>query len=161
MSRTSISSKMIKTRLLLPNPRLAKHVPETRILTRHRLRLMLEKYRMVYVKPDSGSRGIGVVRVQKGRQSYRYKSGERTQSFRSFGDMYRSLRRRTGGRLYLAQRGIRLLKYRGRPFDFRVMIQRDPNRVWQNTGTVGRLAHPRKAVTNGSQGARSIPRKPC
>jgi hypothetical protein len=32
------------------------------------------------------------------------------------------------------------------------MIQKNPKGKWECTGTAGRVAHPQKAVTNGSQG---------
>ncbi|CAK4824486.1 unnamed protein product [Aphanomyces euteiches] len=50
-----------------------------------------------------------------------------------------------------------MLRFQGRPFDFRVMIQKNPNGKWETTGIAGRVAHPSKAVTNGSQGGTIYP----
>lgn len=152
-----VTSKLLKTKLLLHHPELAKHIPATRPFTRCHLLRMLERYRMVYVKPDRGSLGIGVMRVEKRGSSYRYQSGVRLFMFRTYEELFRSVSKRIGGKRYLIQQGIHMLTYTKCPFDFRVMIQRNPSRKWEPTGTVGRVAHPRKVVTNGSQGSTIYP----
>lgn len=151
-SRFIVKSKWIKTKLLQNQQELAKLVPQTLLFSRKHLFDMLELYGMVYVKPDAGSQGIGVMRVEKRGAAYQYQSGIRTLSFRSFQELCRSLKKHTDNKRYLIQKGIHLLTYDNRPFDLRVMIQRNPEGEWEATGTVGRVAHPRKAVTNGSQG---------
>ncbi|AFH62865.1 YheC/YheD family protein [Paenibacillus caseinilyticus] len=156
-NRKAVSSKWVKTQLLLQSPELCHYVPATYRFTRSRLLAMLEQYGMVYVKPDKGSLGIGVMRVEKRGRTFLYRSGVQSYSFTAFEDMFQSLQRRIGSRRYLIQKGISLLKYEGRPFDFRVMIQRNPSGTWESTGMVGRVAHPHKVVTNGSQGGTIYP----
>ncbi|MDR0270955.1 YheC/YheD family protein [Paenibacillus sp.] len=148
----SVASKLNKTQVLLHDQELAKHIPITRRFTHSQLFDMLGHYGMVYLKPDKGARGIGVMRVEKRGRVYCYQSGIQTFTFRTFQGMFHSLRNRIGGRQYLVQKGIHVLRHHGRPFDFRVMIQKNPSRQWEPTGTVARVAHPHKAVTNGSQG---------
>jgi hypothetical protein len=147
-----ISSKLAKTRIVQQSSELAKYVPPTRRFGRGNLLAMLKQYRMVYVKPDRGSLGVGVIRVEQTNSGYRYQSGTRIYACSTVEALFRSLRQVTDGRRYLIQRGIHVLRRGGRPFDFRVMVQRDPSRKWVCTGTVGRVAHPRKVVSNGSQG---------
>lgn len=152
MAKRILVSKMLKNNLMLKSSELAQHMPLTKYLNRHRLSSMLDQYRMVYVKPDLGSQGRGVIRVEKIKQSYRYQEGLHVHTFKNFDSMYASISKQFGQKEYLVQKGVHLLKYKGRPFDFRIMIQRNPKRKWECTGTLGRLAHPGKAVTNGSQG---------
>lgn len=156
-TRSTVTSKLLKTELLLHHRQLAKHIPATRTFTHRHLHHLLERYGMVYVKPDHGSLGIGVMRVEKRGSSYRYQSGIHLSAFRTFEEMFQSLKKRTGGKRYLIQKGIHMLKYKECPFDFRVMIQKNPSRQWEPTGTVGRVAYPRKVVTNGSQGSTIYP----
>lgn len=151
-NRILISSKIKKTIVVLRDYRLARYVPATRPFSRTRLKKMLERYHLVYVKPNRGSMGIGVIRVEKSGRYYRYQSGTKKYIFDSYSALYHSLRRRIGRKQYLCQKGIHVLKRNGRPFDFRVVIQKNFQGVWEPTGTAGRVAHPRKAVTNGSQG---------
>lgn len=156
-SRFILKSKWIKTKLLQSHRELAKLIPTTQLFSPKHLLDMLERYGMVYVKPDIGSQGNGVMRVEKRGTAFYYQMGVKKLSFRSFQEMFQSLNKQTGGKRYLIQKGIHLLTYDSRPFDFRVMIQRNSKREWEVTGTVGRVAHPRKAVTNGSQGGTIYP----
>ncbi|MDN4067816.1 YheC/YheD family protein [Paenibacillus vini] len=156
-NRRAVSSKLIKTRILLQHSELRKYVPSTYRLTRGRLQVMLEQYGMLYLKPDKGSLGIGVMRVEKRGRTFKYQYGVHSYTFPSFDAMFRSLQRRTGSRCYLIQKGIHLLKFEGRPFDFRVMVQRNPSGKWETTGMAARVAHPHKVVTNGSQGGTIYP----
>ena len=76
-SLKTISSKWIKTRITLRNAKLRQHVPTTHPFNRNRLSAMLTRHGMLYVKPDIGSLGIGVMRVEKKGGTYRYQSGVR------------------------------------------------------------------------------------
>ncbi|WNR45040.1 YheC/YheD family protein [Paenibacillus roseipurpureus] len=143
---------MIKTRLLLRNRALHPYVPATHPFDRVNLYALLTMHGMVYVKPDVGSLGIGVMRVEKQGGTYRYQRGVQIYSLPTFDKLYASLLQQCGTKRYLIQKGIHVLKHEGNPFDFRVMIQRNPAGKWVCTGTVARVAHPDKAVTNGSQG---------
>lgn len=151
-SLKAVSSKWIKTRIMLRNVNLHKHVPTTHPFGRNRLAAMLAQHGMLYVKPDIGSLGIGVIRVEKRGGAYRYQSGVNIYRFPTFEKLYQSLGHRCGTKRYLIQKGIHVLTHEGNPYDFRVMIQRNPSGKWECTGTAARVAHPQKAVTNGSQG---------
>jgi hypothetical protein len=156
-NRKIVWSKWGKAELLLRDRKLAMHVPITRKLTYNHLQEMVELYGMVYVKPDKGSSGVGVMRVEKHGYAYQYQSGVQKLKFSTLRGMFQSMMKLTDNKPYIVQRGIHVLKYEGRPFDFRVMIQKNPARRWEPTGVVGRLAHPHKAVTNGSQGGTIYP----
>ncbi|WP_241242997.1 YheC/YheD family protein [Paenibacillus whitsoniae] len=148
----AVSSKLIKTRVTLQERKLLLHVPATHPFSRTRLSAMLTKYGMVYVKPDTGSLGIGVMRVERIDGGYRYQAGMKKHTFPTFDRMYEALRKSCGGRRHLIQKGIHVLRHEGRPFDFRVMMQKRPSGRWVCSGIAARVAHPQKAVTNGSQG---------
>jgi len=149
---TAISSKWVKTKVLERSSWLADHIPETRKLTSESLERLLGRYRMVYVKPDSGSCGIGVMRIDRVKGKWIVRAGTERHSFDTYQAMRKWLSKRIKGNAYLVQKGIHVLRYLNRPFDFRVMIQKGQNAGWKVTGTAARVAHPRKAVTNGSQG---------
>jgi glutathione synthase/RimK-type ligase-like ATP-grasp enzyme len=122
---------------------------------------MLDSRGMVYVKPVTGSLGIGVMKIEKLQGSWLVQDGRTRRAYSSYTSLYKWLRKRINGKPYMVQRGIRMLKDQGRPIDFRVMIQKGRKNGWKVTGVAARVAHPRLAVTNGSQGgsihgARSI-----
>ncbi|WP_269868443.1 YheC/YheD family protein [Paenibacillus caseinilyticus] len=154
-------SKWTKTKRLLRSRKLRGFIPETRLWSRSNLLYLLRKYRMVYVKPVKGSGGKGVIRVEvrrvRGTTFFRYQHGKTVRTFTSFPLFYASLCRSKFSRPYLVQQGIPLLRMQGRPFDIRVMVQRAPGRGWRTTGIIGRLAHPKRAVTNFHSEGRPLP----
>ncbi|PAK50080.1 YheC/YheD family protein [Paenibacillus sp. 7541] len=152
MARRLIKGKMHAHALMQSHPGLAKRLPTLRWMNRSTLVSMLNQYGMVYIKPNLGSQGNGVIRVEKHPQHYKFHAGTAVSEFRSYDAMYAALAPHTRRKPYVVQKGIHVLRHKGRPFDFRVMIQRNPKRDWECTGIFGRLAHPGKAVTNGSQG---------
>lgn len=152
--RKNVLSKWLKTKAILKDSEVRRLVPETRRMTKDSLRAMLNRYGMVYIKPEAGTYGKGVMRVERQNGTYSYQSGELKRTFSSFDSMYLSILRHKRKRPYLVQKGIRLLKYNNRPFDIRVMVQRNRTRAWETTGIIGRVAHPRKVVTNYHSGGK-------
>jgi glutathione synthase/RimK-type ligase-like ATP-grasp enzyme len=150
-----VHNKWAKTQVLLTDDTVKNHVPLTKRMDRTNLYEMLHKYRMVYIKPITGTYGNGVMRVewQEGTvQPYWYQTGVYKKRFYTFDDLYRSLRQDTLERNYLVQKGIQLLTYRNNRFDIRVMVQQNLKRKWETTGIIGRVANPRKIVTNVHNG---------
>lgn len=150
-----VLSKFKKTEAILRKERLVPFIPETRKLTESSLQAMLDKYGMVYVKPDKGTFGNGVVRIEKTKEGgIQYQAGMTVHRFTNYSEMFRELKTaiRLEKRTYLVQRGIQLLTYKGRRFDIRVLVQKSPEGRWETTGLIGRAAHPRRIVTNYHKG---------
>lgn len=148
-------SKWYKTKLLLHNSSIKPFIPDTRKFTRSNLEQMIHSYGMIYVKPEQGTYGNGVIRAERGEHGgYLYQYEETVRHFGTFEAFSASLAKKTGRRSYLIQKGIHLLKHNGRRFDIRVMVQLSPKGVWEATGIIGRLGHPRKIVTNYHSGGK-------
>jgi len=147
-----VRSKLAKTEVLMRHAELRDLIPETRKFSRSALSDMLDRYGMVYVKPDKGTYGLGVIRVERKPDGYLARIDTRSHRYGSIDSLYDGLRRLKRKRTYIVQRGIHLLKHRGRRFDIRVMVQMSPRGEWEATGIIGRLAHPRKIVTNYHSG---------
>lgn len=151
-----VTSKIGKTKAIESKQKLRQYVPTTKRMNLETLREMLNQYKMVYVKPNVGMFGNGVIRVEQGDEGvekpYSYQSGVRLRQFKTFDEMYASLSKKTKKRNYLVQKGIHLLKYKGNRFDLRVMVQQTPLQKWETTGVIGRVAHPKKVVTNFHNG---------
>ncbi|MFC5530257.1 YheC/YheD family protein [Cohnella yongneupensis] len=152
-----MSSKWKKTEALLRNPSIRNLIPKTVRFNKAQLKKMLDNYRMVYAKPDTGSYGNGVMRIHQKNGRFGYQHGERMKSFASLDALYEALRQETKHRSYLIQKGIHLLKYKGSRFDLRVMVQLNPNKAWETTGMIGRVAARRKIVTNFHNGGTPMP----
>lgn len=154
-----IANKWVKTVATLRDPAVASHVPDTRRMNRATLAKMLDRYGMVYVKPVAGTFGRGVMRIERTpghRQPYSCHSGLSKRRFATFGGLYGHLSRTKRRRPYLAQRGVHLLKTKGRRFDIRVMVQKNPSGAWEPTGVIARVAQKGKAVTNYHDGGTPI-----
>lgn len=147
-----VGSKWSKTKILLQNRELQAIVPRTVRLNRITLMKMLHQYRMVYIKPNRGTHGKGVIRVEWSNGQYRFQVSKNMRIYHSYSSMFEAIYKETRGRKYLVQRGIHLLTYKGHRFDLRVMVQRNPKRLWETTGIIGRVAAPRKIVTNYHNG---------
>lgn len=155
----TITSKWTKTNALLGNKEIKRYIPQTRRLTRESLSNMLATYGMVYIKPERGTHGNGVIRAEmltEGTGSFQYQLGTRSKSFKDYETFYQSLRKITKKKSYLVQMGIHLLKYQKRRFDIRVMVQLSPKGIWETTGIIGRVAHPGKIVTNYHSGGKLV-----
>ncbi|MFD0677905.1 MULTISPECIES: YheC/YheD family protein [unclassified Paenibacillus] len=157
----TLTSKWTKTLALLKSNKLRSHVPETRLFNKSSVLSLLKKYQMVYVKPVNGSFGQGVIRVEQqhtttGRK-YRYQHGTTSRSFDNYDAMYSSLSKSKLKRSYLVQKGIHLIKYNNRVFDIRIMVQKNRERKWEASGYIGRVAHPKKIVTNFHNSGKPLP----
>lgn len=156
LSRTTISSKWAKTRLLLRSNALKGYIPETVKWSRHDLKEMLNKHGMVYVKPNIGSCGIGVMRVKMKKkdeeESYKLHIRSQIRKYSTFEECYQAISQKVGSTDYLIQKGIRLHRHEGRKMDIRVMVQKNPQNKWETTGIIGRIGPRASAVTNISGG---------
>lgn len=155
-----VGSKWIKTNILLKNNDLAPYIPETKVYDKKTLVTMLDKYQMVYLKPDKGSQGKGVIRLDKLTEgntiTYKYQLDVHIKTFDSLEKTVASLSKITAKKKYLIQRGIHMLQYQKRPFDIRIMVQLNPEGKWETTGMIGRVAPPNKIVSNAHQGGTAL-----
>jgi len=152
-----VHSKWAKTKVLLKTDFLQRHIPVTKRFNYENARDMLQQYGMVYIKPDKGMFGIGVIRVERTSSGYRYQHDRDIRSYSSFDSLYEKLLKHHKKRSYLIQKGVQLLRYRKRRFDLRVMVQKNGRNEWETTGIIGRLSHPAKIVTNYHSGGTLYP----
>jgi hypothetical protein len=154
-----VGSKWKKTKALMQYENVSPYIPETMPMTSQSLYSMLNRYNMVYIKPSSGTHGGGVMRIfnKRGFSPYILQYGTQTSRFAAYNELYKNVRERTQGRFYLVQKGIRLLTWKRRSFDLRVMVQRTPDNSWETTGIIGRAGHPQKIVTNYHNGGMLVP----
>lgn len=142
-------SKWKKHRILKHEPALSSHVPSTCKFSMEHLRSMLKETRSVMVKPTKGSGGEGVMKVQKMNSGgYHIQKENRVKKFSDLKEVYRYVVKQKKGSL-IVQRYIRLARIDGRPFDFRVMIQRKSRKSkWKVTGSLAKVAGKGYVITN-------------
>ncbi|ETT39640.1 MULTISPECIES: YheC/YheD family protein [unclassified Paenibacillus] len=183
-----VSSKWAKTKVILQNRQLSVYIPETRKYSLEELKEMLHLHGTVYIKPDRGTYGSGVMRAEQrivhlspsGQQPdtdgpeaesesseaevpaepklmYILRYAKDAEVFYSPEELHAALLPRVGDRTYLVQQGIDLLQHQNRPFDLRVLTQKNPQGSWESTGMLGRVAAPQKVITNYHSGGSVFP----
>ncbi|WP_230190977.1 YheC/YheD family protein [Paenibacillus sp. CECT 9249] len=148
--------KMGNYRVMLQNRNLRPHLPETRWMTDAGTLRMLGAHSSVFIKPDLGSGGNGIIRVRKLSRGYEVRSGP-SRKIVGAGSVLRTVRssRRSNNR-YLMQKGLQIARYQGKIFDIRVYMQK-PEHKWVIAGMVARVAAPHKFLTNYHQGGHAEP----
>ncbi|MBW7477637.1 YheC/YheD family protein [Paenibacillus oenotherae] len=135
---------------------LKRHVPHTVLFTENNLKSMSLSYKSVYIKPDIGSMGIGVYKlnhVSDGFELYStFKRRQHRQHFGTVSAVYNHIKARHGNRMII-QTTVALDRVNNRPYDIRAMVQRRPGGAWTCTGYLVKIgATPNHIVTNYSQG---------
>lgn len=126
---------------------------------------MLEKYQHIYLKPDSLSKGKGIFRISRtedGQYQVEYREPEVNRSFVISTldelDKYLTQYAEKGGG-YVIQEEISKALYRGNPFDFRLLYQKDWQGCWQPSGIAGRISAEGSIITSPRSGG-SVERLP-
>lgn len=155
MSHCTIKGKMIKHKIMKKNPSLYPHIPKTKWLTPSRAIHMLKSHSTVFLKPDGGSGGTGILKVQKtstGKYEIRHGSTRKSVGRHTLSRTLRIYQRSSSK--YIVQRGIQLGQYHGRVFDIRMYLQK-PQSVWTISGMVARIAPRNRYITNYHKGGQA------
>ena len=128
------------------------YLPQTQIFSVGTFADMLKKHKMVYVKPSAGSQGKGILKAWLEGSSVNVKKTTlQTRSHPSIAAAAAAIDRQRDGKRFIVQQGIHLAKVYGRPFDIRIMMQRDrPGGEWRYTAMCAKVAGPSSVVTNAA-----------
>ncbi|GED70145.1 hypothetical protein BRE01_38470 [Brevibacillus reuszeri] len=141
--------------MLWKNQQLRQYLPHTVPYTSEQLRHFLDKYRIVYVKPSIGSVGIGVARIERNGNEYRFISSKKQRTLNR-NQLLAVVRKWVGNKRFLIQQGIALARYHGKTFDIRVSVQKNAEREWTVSGMVAKVANQQNKLSNLSRGGRAV-----
>lgn len=128
------------------------HLPEMTICKPSTMASYLHKYRSVYIKPNVGGRGEGVIKAWKESNRYAYVIEKGHPNYcSSTSELYKELNL-LHKQCYVIQRAIRLSEYRGRPYDVRLMMIRDRKRDWKYMGMLAKVAGRNSIISNVNRG---------
>ncbi|SFJ87550.1 YheC/YheD family protein [Thermoflavimicrobium dichotomicum] len=148
--------KMMKHKEMMKHPELRQYLPETLWLTPLGALQMLRSHSSVFIKPNHGSGGVGIIRVKRKRNHYEVRYGQK-HKYVSSDSVYKAIQSyQKPSQRYLVQRGLRLAEYNGSIFDIRVYMQK-PYSKWTISGMVARVAAPNRYVTNYRKGGHGEP----
>lgn len=139
--------------LLGKSSRLRKHLPETVPLeSRSDLAAMLERHPEIYLKPANKSAGAGIIRLRKAppRFTMHYYGKGRELNVYSSGnikELWKKILQVMAPSPYILQQAIDLARVSTRPFDCRVLVQKNRKGLWQVSGLGIRIAAQAQSIT--------------
>ena len=152
MSR--ITSKLDNRNILSQHPLIAPHLPDTVPLRFSNLQHMLQRYSMLYLKPDNSCQGKGIIRIDRlanNKLKLRTRDDQTTSYHTNILSLWRNILRKKRKRPYLIQQGINSLTKNQRLFDIRVHLFRIHGN-WVIGGIIGRIATQNGIATNAYSG---------
>ena len=153
-------------RLLKHNDALLPYLPETMLLSSHLqiIEQLNKKPGGLIIKPDSGMQGRGIISIQKQAVSERIHIRGRTrnnspfmQNIENTAALFQKLHTIIKSRRYIMQPLLSLTDHLSRPFDIRILIQKDRRGIWQLTGAAIRCGSPGGVTSNLHGGGSAYP----
>jgi glutathione synthase/RimK-type ligase-like ATP-grasp enzyme len=148
--------KWLKHESLWSEPELRTYLPETELFSPEAFIQMIKRHSVLFLKPDLGMRGQGVLKVTLEGETCIIRTASNTSSYRNLKSAALKLEQLTEGKRYIVQQGIDLIRIKGHPVDFRVLLLKKRNGEWKLFGVMGKVAAPNRFVTNYSRGGKAI-----
>jgi hypothetical protein len=122
------------------------------------LKAMVSKYPLVYLKPVHSKAGIGMIQIASKETGfevvYQTQHAKKRYYPSTFEELWALVQHLCQKKKYLIQQGISLSQYRGRPFDLRVLVQKNGQGIWDLTGIGIRIAGKDAISTHVPMGGR-------
>jgi glutathione synthase/RimK-type ligase-like ATP-grasp enzyme len=153
-------SKLYIHSLLWTDLALRPHLPHTVSGTVENVKRMMKRYDALFIKPNSGSIGFGIMHLMRVGRSWKWsyavwENGRKRWRNTVFsGNLPALLIRKLHSRRYHIQEALPLATHRGNPFDLRVSVQKDVSGTWQVTGMAGKVAPAGRFLSNVGQGGK-------
>jgi hypothetical protein len=137
-----------------------RYIPTTQKFSRSlRFSPLLKKYPLLYLKPEKGKAGSGIMQVRKvtpSRVPYRLvvqiKKQCHTYKFSKLSTMRAKIQQIVEDEPYIVQQGIELSTSKKRPYDLRVLLQKNDKGRWTLTGIGARVAGNSSITTHVPRG---------
>lgn len=108
------------------------------------LKAMVSKYPLVYLKPVHSKAGIGMIQINAQETGfemvYQTQHAKKRYHPSTFEELWSLAQQLCQKKKYLIQQGILLSQYQGRPFDLRILVQKNGQGIWDLTGIGIRIA---------------------
>lgn len=136
------------------------YIPTTRkLITVTGLGRMMQKHSYLYLKPESGKAGKGIMTIKVHAEKqlpYRLKIQENkksaTYNCSTIYKLWSRIQKQRGHEAYIAQQGIKLASFNERRFDLRALVQKNQRGQWDITGIGARIAGVSSITTHVPRG---------
>ncbi|MNO93005.1 Endospore coat-associated protein YheD [compost metagenome] len=149
--------------ILWGEPSLRPYLPYSVYASTAAMRMMMQRYDDLIVKPVRGSVGQGIMRLQRLNDAWKltYAPASSKKSWSSIklrrGELPPWVRRLWLRVPYLIQERIPLAEYHDRSVDLRVTVQRGINGTWSITGLFAKAATQGSFISNIARGGEALP----
>lgn len=129
---------------LLSTSELIQYLPETLPYDEINFDHLAKKYKIIYLKPSSGSGGKGVYRIEIDDSGEMRIAQHLVVPIIKTTDMTllkNEIDKLIGSKRYIVQQGISFMQYDGKNFDIRVLVQKNSTGLWQVTNIISRVAY--------------------
>ncbi|MBU8907560.1 YheC/YheD family protein [Desertibacillus haloalkaliphilus] len=154
IKRHQVKSKLAVAYVLENSSHTASYIPDTELLYRATFEQMIEKHSSVFVKPDSGRKSQGILKIKRLANDHfqlRESWSTNIKNFTSKNNLWTALKKRTKNKRYVIQQGINSYTESGRPFDLRCHALR-VNGDWLIGGICARIGPVKEIVTTSHNG---------
>ncbi|WCK55543.1 YheC/YheD family protein [Aneurinibacillus sp. Ricciae_BoGa-3] len=129
------------------------YLPELDLFNRSTLESYLSNYSVVFIKPDYGWGGQGIIKAWKTGNGYSFvRIRGKAISCETLDSLYMRINKFCmADKRYVIQQGIEVAEINQRPFDIRLMMMRE-NRKWQYIGMLAKVAGESSVITNVARG---------
>lgn len=166
-ANSPFSKKWRVTKMLAGDERVSRWVPETYVYTPAKLKAMLMRHPLLYVKPGNGTGGRSILKVAATGKAYELLGRDRRNARKTarlsskaavekWVKQWVSQQRIKGGN-FLVQQGVNLALIPGRIADVRVLIQKTKEGEWSVTGCGVRVGGKASSTSNLHGGGVAIP----
>ncbi|WP_240416237.1 YheC/YheD family protein [Paenibacillus periandrae] len=139
------------------------YIPTTqKLTTSDDLEKLLHKHSSLYLKPVRGKAGKGIMKVSRiiekttRAQKYQLSVQDKTRShisrYTNVSQLWTQINQMMVTQDYIMQQAISLSLYKQRPFDLRVLVQKNSKGAWTVTGIGARLAGKQSITTHVPRG---------
>ncbi|MFD2370003.1 YheC/YheD family protein [Brevibacillus sp. GCM10020057] len=142
-------------------PSVQPFLPATKKLdTLARFQSFCSEHRFVYLKPVRGKAGEGIMRIEYKNNAWRLERLKEQRAivrrFATLEDVWHHVMGHIGQKKYIMQQGIKRARYRGKPFDVRVLVQKNGKGEWSVTGVGIRRSGSQSITTHVPRGGSII-----
>jgi glutathione synthase/RimK-type ligase-like ATP-grasp enzyme len=143
-------------------PEIAPHLPHTCIYeSSEDLQDMLQRYKVLYVKPIWGMKGFGVIKVslEDSKVAFQYRENGKNVDIlqEDEKDIENTMERLFEPGDYIIQQGLDLIHYDGGIIDIRCVMQKNEAFQWVCNGMIARIGAKESVVSNISNGGAALP----
>jgi glutathione synthase/RimK-type ligase-like ATP-grasp enzyme len=144
---------------LMQESRIHPFMPETCLLSQESFYEFMEQYESVFIKPVHGSQGRNIIKLVNEGENIQFQTSRTSlpnHPIKKYlkNNAFYQLKPYLHNRIYIIQQGIPLLHFEGKPMDFRVLVHKNQQDLWEVTSLVARISAEEQFVSNLAKGGK-------